>query len=268
MNTSQAQTIALFASFVLTFFTIQACKTTHIVHIHKGEPVTTASSKRTPKVHAATTELPVDITLILDRSGSMQDLSNQVILSFNDFLEEQKTIEGEATVSLVQFNHEYSLVYEGIDLQNAKQLNTDNYHAIGNTALFDAIGRTIQETKQRVKPGTADVVFVITTDGLENSSQEYSGSQIKYMITECETDYGWHFMYLAANDDAFDQHRSLGIDGAACYQLAPTAEGWKDSQILLTSKLVEYRISRQKSDLKFKDEDRVDDRVENPVDDE
>ena len=181
----------------------------------------------------------------------MQSLSNQVILSFNDFLEEQKTMEGEATVSLVQFNHEYSLLYEGIDLQNAKQLNTDNYHAIGNTALFDAIGRTIQETKERVKPGTADVVFVITTDGLENASQEYSGSQIKDMISECETDYGWHFMYLAANDDAFDQHRSLGIDGASCYQLAPTAEGWKDSQKLMSNQLLDYRITRQASDLEF-----------------
>ncbi len=263
MNNLQIQSITLLASFVLAFFAVQGCKTTHIVHIHKGEPVPAASSEQTPKVQAATAELPIDITLILDRSGSMQDLSNQVILSFNDFLEEQKTIEGEATVSLVQFNHEYSLVYEGIDLQNANQLNTDNYHASGNTALFDAIGRTIQDTKERVKPGTADVVFVITTDGLENASQEYSGSQIKDMIAECETDYGWHFMYLAANDDAFDQHRSLGIDGASCYQLAPTEDGWKDSQKLMSNQLLEYRNSRQQSDLKFKDKDRVED----PVDD-
>ena len=263
MNNLQIQSITLLASFVLAFFAVQGCKTTHIVHIHKGEPVPAASSEQTPKVQAATAELPIDITLILDRSGSMQDLSKQVILSFNDFLEEQKTIEGEATVSLVQFNHEYSLVYEGIDLQNANQLNTDNYHASGNTALFDAIGRTIQDTKERVKPGTADVVFVITTDGLENASQEYSGSQIKDMIAECETDYGWHFMYLAANDDAFDQHRSLGIDGASCYQLAPTEDGWKDSQKLMSNQLLEYRNSRQQSDLKFKDKDRVED----PVDD-
>ena len=149
-------------------------------------------------------------------------------------------------------------MYEGIDLQNTKQLNTDNYHAIGNTALFDAIGRTIQETKERVKPGTADVVFVITTDGLENASQEYSGSQIKDMITECETDYGWHFMYLAANDDAFEQHRSLGIPDPSCYQLAPTEDGWKDSQRLMSTQLLDYRNSRQPSLLKFKDEDRVD----------
>ena len=258
MNNSQIQAISLLASFVLAFFAIQGCKTTHVVHIHNGEPVSPTVGEQPPEVLAATTELPVDITLILDRSGSMQNLSNQVILSFNDFLEEQKTIEGEATVSLVQFNHEYSPVYEGIDLQNAKQLNTDNYHANGNTALFDAIGRTIQETKERVNPGSADVVFVITTDGLENASQEYSGVQIKDMITECETDYGWHFMYLAANDDAFDQHRSLGIDGAACYQLAPTAEGWKDSQQLMSRQLLEYRISGQQSDLEFKDADRVD----------
>jgi len=100
---------------------------------------------------------------------------------------------------------------------------------------------------------------VITTDGLENASQEYSGSQIKDMIAECETDYGWHFMYLAANDDAFDQHRTLGIDGAGCYQLAPTVEGWKDSQQLMSNQLLEYRNSRQQSDLNFKDEDRLDD---------
>ena len=256
------QVTLLLASFIFAFVAIQGCKTTHVVHVHNGKPVsgTTETTVTTGAVQATVVEtqleLPIDITMILDCSGSMEGLSEQVIISFNDFLEEQKTIEGEATVSLVRFNNHYSPIYAGVDLQNAEQLNTDNYIAGGNTAMFDAIGRTIQETKERIKPGTADVVFVITTDGLENASQEYSGAQIKDMIADCESQYGWHFLYLAANDAAFNQHTTLGISVATCFQLDSTPEGWKGSQSLMSSQLLEYRNSRQQSDLEFKDADR------------
>ena len=265
------QATLLLASFIWALVAIQGCETTHVVHIHHGKPVTPESSTTgttettvtTGEVQATATSdpslLPIDITMILDSSGSMETLTEQVITSYNDFLEEQKTVDGEATVSLVQFNHVYSPVYEGVDLHSADHLNSDNYKAGGNTALFDAIGRTIAETRERITPGTADVVFVITTDGLENSSLEYSGTQIKEMIAECESQYGWHFMYLAASTDAFNQHTTLGIAGASCYQLAPTTEGWKDSQQLMSKQLMEFRISGQQSDLEFKDADRVDD---------
>jgi hypothetical protein len=264
---NHVQATLLLASFIWALVAIQGCETTHVVHVHHGKPVipessTTGTPETTGEVQATATSdptlLPIDITMILDSSGSMETLTEQVITSYNDFLEEQKTVDGEATVSLVQFNHIYSPVYEGVDLHSANHLNSDNYKASGNTALFDAIGRAIAETRERITPGTADVVFVITTDGLENASQEYSGSQIKEMIEECESQYGWHFMYLAASTDAFNQHTTLGIAGATCYQLAPTTEGWKDSQQLMSIQLIRYRDSRQKSDLEFRDADRVD----------
>ena len=250
MNTKPRSALLL-ASFILALVSIKGCKTTHVVHIHNGKPV---EGSETVSTTVSDELLPIDITMILDRSGSMGSLTGQVITSYNDFLDEQKTLDGEATVSLVQFNHLYSPVYAGIDIQNANQLSSDNYVAEGSTALFDAIGRTIVETKERITRGSADVIFVITTDGLENSSQEFSGTQIKDMIAECESQFGWHFMYLAANDDAFNQYKDMGMDARNCLKLEATPEGWNDSQIKMSQQLMLYRIDRNPASLEFQDE--------------
>lgn len=248
-NSSHVQAVLLLSSFIWALVVIQGCcKTTRVVHIHNGKPIEPVV------VNEPKGLLPVDITMILDRSGSMETLSEQVITSYNDFLEEQKTVDGEAMVSLVQFNHIYSPVYKGVDIQRADHLNNANYIAGGNTALFDAIGRTIVETKERITPGSADVVFVITTDGLENSSQEYSGTKIKEMIADCESQYGWHFLYLAANDDAFDQYKDMGMDARNCLKLEATPEGWNDSQTQMSQQLKLYRMDRSPASLEFRDE--------------
>ena len=249
-NSSHLQAVLLLSSFIWALVAIQGCKTTHVVHIHNGKPVEPVVADESKDL------LPVDITMILDRSGSMETLSEQVITSYNDFLEEQKTVDGEAMVSLVQFNHIYSPVYKGVDIQRADHLNNANYIAGGSTALFDAIGRTIVETKERITPGSADVVFVITTDGLENSSQEYSGTKIKEMIADCESQYGWHFLYLAANDDAFDQYKDMGMDARNCLKLEATPEGWNDSQTQMSQQLKLYRMDRSPASLEFRDEGR------------
>ena len=114
-----------------------------------------------------------DITMILDRSGSMGHIHEQVIRSFNDFLTEQKAVEGSATMSLIQFDDQYEVNYEGIDIQNAEDLNATTYVPRAATALNDAIGRTITEMKVRLKDTNHNVVIVITTDGMENASIEF-----------------------------------------------------------------------------------------------
>ncbi|MDP7005505.1 MAG: VWA domain-containing protein, partial [Phycisphaerales bacterium] len=110
-----------------------------------------------------TTNKSTDITTILDRSGSMGRLHEQVIRSFNDFLTEQKAVEGEAKISLIQFDDQYEVNYEGVDIQDAAELNAVTYEPRGMTALNDAIGRTILAMKKRLKDTKDNVVVVITT---------------------------------------------------------------------------------------------------------
>jgi hypothetical protein len=200
--------------------------------------------------------LPVDITLILDRSGSMGKLTEQVISSYNDFLDDQKTVDGDAVVTLIQFDDKYEPNYEGVDIQQAGELTTNSYEPRGSTALFDAIGRAITEAKSRIEKDSADVVFVITTDGLENASIEFSGEQIKSMIADCECTLGWHFMYLAANQDAFMQHKEMGISALMCLEVTDTPEGWENSQAILSRNLKEFRGDRKIESLVFSDADR------------
>ncbi len=261
LMTIHTKATVLLISFIGVFVVIQGCKTQTVVHVHNGKPVEGSNQAKASGseqvVSAAPAELlPVDITMILDRSGSMGPLTEQVITSYNDFIAEQKTVDGEAFVSLIQFDDKYEPNYTGVAIQNADELNTGLYMPRGSTALFDAIGRAITEAKDRIAPGSSDVVFVITTDGLENASTDYSGDAIKELIAECETQYGWHFMYLAASDEAFNQHEGMGIGYDNCLKLEATPEGWQSSQQLMSINLSIFRNVRTAAALEFKDEDR------------
>ena len=122
--------------------------------------------------------------------------------------------------TLVQFDHEYQFVHRGIPIRTVPHCQLVPR---GNTALLDAVGRAIVETGERLsKMNEADrpalVVVVIITDGQENASKEFSRTKIKEMISHQQSAYKWQFTYLGANQDAFAEAGSLGIQGAA----APT----------------------------------------------
>ena len=155
-----------------------------------------------------------DITLVVDRSGSMKDIESDAQGGINAFIEKQAAEPGEALLTLVQFDTEYEFVHQGMPIQ---QVPSYKLVPRGMTALLDAVGRAITETGQRLaqmkeedRPGL--VIFVIMTDGLENSSREFSATQVKAMIEEQKTKYSWHFNFLGADQDAFGEGRSLGID--------------------------------------------------------
>jgi hypothetical protein len=263
--TTNVRATLLLASFVVAFgalVTIQGCKTETIVHVHHTEPapesgqVATVGSEQV--VSAASAELlPVDITIIIDRSGSMESLTEQVIASYNDFIEDQQEVDGVASISLIQFDDKYEPNYTGVDIQKATELNTKSYIPRGSTALFDAIGRAITEAKDRIQPGESDVVFVITTDGLENASTDYSGGTIQELIAECESEYGWHFMYLASSDEAFNQHKDIGFQRSSCNQIENTAAGWDAAQQGVSDQLILYRkdLNRSGKLLEFEEEE-------------
>lgn len=157
-----------------------------------------------------------EIVFILDRSGSMESLTEETIGGFNSLIEKQKSEEGDAMVTAVLFDDMYEILYDHIPINQVKRLTRREYYARGCTALLDAAGRTIinvgkrlAETKEEERPGK--IVVVITTDGYENASREYTKPQIRAMIEHQRDVYKWQFMFLGANIDAVSEADSLGI---------------------------------------------------------
>ena len=197
-----------------------------------------------------------DITMIIDRSGSMGSIREQVIRSFNDFLAEQKAVKGEANISLIQFDDQYEVNYEGVDIQDAAELNATTYEPRGMTALNDAIGRTITNMKVRLQDTNDNVVVVITTDGMENASVEYSRSQIREMIKECEEKLGWKFIYLAADDATFDEYEGMGMERGRSFKSGRGRRGYDKATKLMSKKIAGYRVHEMDECLDFTEEER------------
>ena len=167
-----------------------------------------------------------DITVVLDKSGSMGSYKTDTIGGFNQFLEEQKNAEGEATLTLVQFDHKYEVMYEGTPIKDVRSLNESTYVPRGNTALNDALGRRIVETGERLswmkeEDRPNQVLFVIITDGYENASQEYTKAQVAAKIKEQREAYNWDFIYLAANLDAQAEAKSYEIPTSGAMEFSP-----------------------------------------------
>lgn len=157
-----------------------------------------------------------DITLVVDRSGSMDAIKSDAQGGINTFIAEQAKLPGEALLTLVQFDTEYEFVHKGTPV---KKVGKYKLVPRGSTALLDAVGRAINETGARLanmaeadRPGL--VVFVIVTDGLENSSKEFTKAKIRNMIEHQQCVYKWHFNFLAANQDAFAEGAELGVASA------------------------------------------------------
>ena len=199
-----------------------------------------------------------EITMILDRSGSMGQIHEQVIRSFNDFLTEQKAVDGRAVLSLIQFDDQYEVNYESVDIQEVDDLNATTYEPRGMTALNDAIGRTITNMKVRLKDTKDNVVVVITTDGMENASVEFRRSQIRAMIQECETKLGWKFMYLAADDASFDEYEGMGMERGRSFKSGRGRRGYDNAAKLMSAKIAGYRAHEMDEILDFTDKERKD----------
>jgi hypothetical protein len=154
-----------------------------------------------------------DITVILDCSGSMDLIKSSTIEGFNTFLRAHQAEGTNVRITLVKFNHEYTLAFEEKKIKKKYFLNEANFVPNGTTALLDAIGSTIKSVdarieKHAVKPG---VIIAIITDGHENSSRFYTQNDIKKTIKKRSDKNNWNFMYLGANQDAIFEGNRLGI---------------------------------------------------------
>lgn len=160
-----------------------------------------------------------DILIVLDRSGSMAEIRDDTIGGFNVFLKEQKTVPGEATITLAQFDDIYEVIYDAVPIANAQELTNKTYVPRNSTALYDAICKTIDNAGKRLSDTIesrrpAHVICAIITDGKENASTKFSSQDVNERITRQRDQYKWEFVFIGANQDAIVSARALGIPTA------------------------------------------------------
>lgn len=186
-----------------------------------------------------------DITMVLDRSGSMQMCRSDAEGGVNAFIKDQQNKDGECLLTIVQFDTEYEFICKGVNINNAPEYKL---HPRGSTALLDAVGRAINETGERLdkmdeqdRPGL--VVFVIVTDGQENSSREFDQKQVKELIDRQQNNYNWQFTYLSADINAFADAGNIGLNQG-------TVAVFNTQNVGATYKAAASNVSRMRSSLK------------------
>ena len=154
----------------------------------------------------------LDLVFIIDKSGSMSGYESDTIGGYNSVLTENRDKNGEVFITTVFFNEKSSLLHNREPISKISNLTLNDYSAGGNTALLDAIGSSIEKMRENRKiTKNNNVLFVIITDGEENSSREYSPTKIKSMIKSAETEDKWDFIFLGANIDAISEAENIGI---------------------------------------------------------
>lgn len=161
--------------------------------------------------------LLTEVVFILDRSGSMGGLEQDTIKGYNSLIRKQKDEEGRLLLSTVLFDHVSEVLHDRVDLKEAPLLTSKDYFVRGSTALLDALGSSIRHIGNihkycKKKDSPDKTLFIINTDGYENSSVLYNFDQIRKMIEHQKSRYGWEFLFLGANIDAIATARRFGID--------------------------------------------------------
>ena len=201
-----------------------------------------------------------DITVVLDRSGSMACLVDEVIGAFNTFVDEQQQIAGQASFSLVQFDDRYEVYLDAVDLAKVGRLDRTTYVPRGMTALYDAVGRAIVATGTRLaaldeaeRPDK--VVFLIQTDGEENASREFDAATLQAMIRHQQDKYAWEFVFLGANIDAGSVAEEIGIARDKALQYANNADGTRAAFAAVSDNLAGFRRG-DRQHMAYAEEDR------------
>lgn len=171
-----------------------------------------------------------EIVFILDRSGSMSGLEADTIGGFNSLLERQRDAEGDALISTVLFNGSSEVIHDRCDIRGISPMTKRDYIPQGNTALLDAVGGAIHHIGNvhkyaRPEDVPEHMLFVITTDGMENASRFYTIQRVREMIERQKSRYGWEFLFLGANIDAAETAGSFGIDKSHAADFCCDSEG-------------------------------------------
>lgn len=187
-----------------------------------------------------------ELIFILDKSGSMSGLEGDTIGGYNAMLAKQQALEGECRITTVLFDNHYELLHDRLDLRAVGPMTDKEYQVGGSTALLDAIGKTVQKIINVQKRTAADyraerVMFVIITDGEENSSRNYSSESVKAMIERQKAEYGWEFIFLAANIDAVETAARYGIESDRAVDYIADERGTEVSYSAISETVTNFR---------------------------
>lgn len=183
------------------------------------------------------------IVAVLDRSGSMGGTEVEVINSFNNFIDKQRKIEGKAKVTLVLFDDDYEIVWNKMPLKQVPKLTEDTYYVRGMTSLNDALGKTISRFNDKKR-----VIFLIQTDGWENSSREFTGTQVKKMIKDKDN---WEFIFIGSDlseQDTIKMSAGFGIAPGKTFAFTKSAMGALNTGTVYASATTSYRSSGKPAD--------------------
>jgi Mg-chelatase subunit ChlD len=183
-------------------------------------------------------EVVTEILCIVDRSGSMHSIVDDAVGGFNSFVAEQKKLPDKAYLTLAIFDTEYEIVYECKPLQEVPEVTRETFQPRGSTALWDAIGKTLESASKRI--GTERVIVIIITDGQENASIEYRAGVVKQIIIDCK-DTGWEFLFLGADLATFAMSNELGLDAGQTVQYAANSRGIQSAYSNITQTVSDFR---------------------------
>jgi len=190
------------------------------------------------------------ITVILDRSGSMESIREDTIGGANAFLADQKQQPGEATLTLVQFDNQdpYEVIHQFAPLAQVPALTRETYVPRGGTPLLDALGRGINDVEKQVADLPEDarpakILVAVVTDGAENASHEFRKEQIVKMIGQKRDGGSWDFAFLSADLDAINEAGALGVDVSSRLSYAKDKAGVSAAWDSLSRYASEYRIA-------------------------
>lgn len=154
--------------------------------------------------------MKTEVLFILDRSGSMSGLEKDTVGGYNSLITKQREVEGDVRISTLLFDHDLEWLHDRNSIHEVRTLTEKEYYVRGTTALLDAIGYGIQKMKTIQKNEDVKVLVVITTDGMENASKEYTTKSVQQLIS-AQTALGWEFLFLGANIDAVATAQQFGI---------------------------------------------------------
>jgi len=188
-----------------------------------GKPARKPSTPKKP-THRDQEARTILINFVLDKSGSMDVIRDATISGFNEFLGDQQREGGEARMTLTLFDTQFHTVASAVPVREISPLDYDTYAPDGMTALYDAIGHTMRITDDYAAKHSPDqVLFVIMTDGQENSSVEFDQRRVFEMIRDRQQNAEYEFIYLGANQDAYAASERIGVaqDRALAWNASP-----------------------------------------------
>ena len=187
-----------------------------------------------------------EIVFILDRSGSMRGLESDTIGGYNSMLARQRNEKGEALISTVLFDNESEVIHDRVPIEKIQDITEREYYVRGCTALLDAVGGAIHHIGNVHKYAREEDVpertlFIITTDGMENASRQYSYDKVKAMIERQKSKYGWEFLFIGANIDSAEMGAKIGIERDFTVDYTNDGEGARLNYEVMSDAISEVR---------------------------